>query len=355
MACPSDWNEEISLLVGARLSWKLFALPVGPCTARVSQHSYLADPAGSVTLETVMLRAFTHLRRAVWKAISHEVLTLSKSAAYSAILALFPALLVATAILALIPQTDNMVGDIVSTISDFLPSDMMNAIQSYFYAKHSRSVQVILSALIVSLFGGMGVMTDLMEGFRRAYGIDKGEWSFGRERLIAASLIPFCLVPLIFATTIVAFGHQIELLIIENSTHTFAHYVLFVWRMVRWTIALSTTSLVLCLVYRYGTPRTRPWRHVIPGAAGATVIWFLATLFFGWYVTRFADYTVVYGSLGTAIATLVWLYITCLSVFIGGELNAQVYPLSAAAEAPVANAKLLRGEELSLPHRSPTV
>jgi uncharacterized BrkB/YihY/UPF0761 family membrane protein len=70
---------------------------------------------------------------------------------------------------------------------------------------------------------------------------------------------------------------------------------------------------------------------VLPGASGATVIWFLATLFFGWYVTRFADYTVVYGPLGTAIATLVWLYITCFSVFIGGELNAQVYPMEALA------------------------
>ena len=300
-----------------------------------------------------MLRALTHLRRAIWQAISHEVLTLSKSAAYSAILALFPALLVATAVLALIPQMDNLVGDVISTIADFLPSDMVNAIQSYFYAKHSRSVQVLLSAVVVSLFGGMGVMTDLMEGFRRAYGIEKGEWSFGRERLVAAGLIPFCLVPLIFATTIVAFGHQIEMLIIENSTHTFQNYVLFVWRLARWTIALSTTSLVLALVYRYGTPRTRPWRQVVPGAAGATVIWFLATLFFGWYVTRFADYTVVYGSLGTAIATLVWLYITCLSVFIGGELNAQVYPLAAAHYMVPKETKVLREEELSLPHSSP--
>jgi membrane protein len=288
----------------------------------------------------------------VWQAISHEVLTLSKSAAYSAILGLFPAILVGTAILALIPQNDNLVGDVISTISDFIPADMMNAIQGYFYAQHTRSVQVLVSAVVVSVFGGMGVMTDLMEGFRRAYGFEKGGWSFGRERLVAASLIPFCLIPLIFATSIVAFGHQIELLIIENSTHTFRHYVLFAWRMVRWSIALATTSLVLVLIYRFGTPRPRPWRAVVPGAAGATALWFLATLFYGWYVTRFADYSVVYGSLGTAIATLVWLYITCLSVFIGGELNAQVYPLESRSY-PLADSKVLLQEDLPLPQRSP--
>jgi membrane protein len=274
-----------------------------------------------------MLQAFNHLRRAVWKALAHEVLTLSKSAAYSAILGLFPAILVGTTVLAMIPQTESVTGDLSSTLSDFLPTDMMNAIQVYFQAKHGRSLQVLISAIVVTIFGGMGVMTSFMEGFRRAYKLEKGGWSFWRERIVAIGLIPFCLVPLFFATLLVAFGHQIEGWIVENSDHNFKHFVLIGWRMVRWAIALSTTALVLAMVYRYGTPRPRRWRHVMPGASGATAIWFLATLFFGWYVTRFADYSVVYGSLGTAIATLVWLYITCMSVFIGCELNAQVFPI----------------------------
>jgi len=286
-----------------------------------------------------MLRVFIFLRRAVWKALAHEVLTLSKSAAYSAILGLFPAILVGTAALAMVPQTDSLTGEVSSTLADILPTDTMSAIQVYFQAKHGRSVQVLVSALIVSLFGAMGVMTAFMEGFRRAYGIEKGVWNFWRERVVAIGLIPFCLVPLLFATMIVAFGHQIETFIVENSTHTFRHYVFIVWRMIRWSIALATTASVLAIVYRYGTPRPRAWRSVVPGASGATVIWFLATLFFGWYVTRFADYTVVYGSLGTAIATLVWLYITCFSVFIGAELNAQIFPLEAFALSPLEAAR----------------
>ncbi len=313
----------------------------------------LGPPCTFRYAETVILRAINHLRRAIWKAISHEMLTLSKSAAYSAILGLFPAILVGTTVLALIPQTDSIIGDMNSTLADFIPTDMMNAIQSYFYDKHSRSVQVLVSAAVVSIFGGMGVMTDFMEGFRRAYQLEKGGWTFWRERFLAAGLIPFCLVPLIFATVIVAFGHQIEMLIIENSNHTFRHIVLIGWRMARWTIALSTTALVLALVYRFGTPKARPWRCVIPGAAGATVIWFLSTLFYGWYVTRFSDYTVVYGSLGTAIATLVWLYITCLSVLIGGELNAQVHPLALDPLPSTSLPKLARDSEMPLPQRSP--
>lgn len=304
-----------------------------------------------------MLRAFNHLRRAIWKAIAHEVLTLSKSAAYSAILGLFPAILVGTAVLALIPQTESLTGEMSEALADFLPTDTMSAIQVYFQAKHGRPMQVLVSATLVSIFGGMGVMTSFMEGFRRAYGLEKGTWTFWRERVVAIGLIPFSLIPLLLVTMIVAFGHQIEGFIVENATHTFRHYVFFVWRLVRWSIAVSTTTIVLAIVYRYGTPRPRSWRSVLPGACGATVIWFLATLFFGWYVTRFADYSVVYGSLGTAIATLVWLYITCFSVFIGGELNAQVYPMESVAPVIYRDSSMQMepAEALTVHRTSPTV
>jgi membrane protein len=52
----------------------------------------------------------------------------------------------------------------------------------------------------------------------------------------------------------------------------------------------------------------------------------LATLGFGFYLTRFADYSVVYGPLGAVVATLVWLYISTVSVLIGAEFNAHIFP-----------------------------
>ena len=55
----------------------------------------------------------------------------------------------------------------------------------------------------------------------------------------------------------------------------------------------------------------------------ATAMWFLTTLAFGWYVTRFANYSEVYGSLGAGIALLFWLYIISLSVLCGAEFNVQ--------------------------------
>jgi len=68
----------------------------------------------------------------------------------------------------------------------------------------------------------------------------------------------------------------------------------------------------------------RSWVKTLPGAVVATAMWFLTTLAFGLYVTRVADYSAVYGSLGAGIALLFWLYIVFLSVLCGAEFNAQL-------------------------------
>ena len=96
--------------------------------------------------------------------------------------------------------------------------------------------------------------------------------------------------------------------------------------MVRWAIGLFTTIVMLAVIYQFGTPRRRAWKYVLPGASGAALVWFLTTLGFGFYLTRFADYSVVYGPLGAVVATLVWLYIATVSVLLGAEFNAHLFP-----------------------------
>ena len=95
--------------------------------------------------------------------------------------------------------------------------------------------------------------------------------------------------------------------------------------MARWTIALITSVSVLGALYHFGTKRKEHWAWVGPGAVAATLLWFPATLAFGWYVTRIADYSMFYGSFGTGIATLVWLYLTTFSALLGAELNGVLF------------------------------
>ncbi len=274
----------------------------------------------------MLLSLWTSLRRAAWNAFLHNAFTTAKAAAYSGILSLFPAVLVGTTLLALSPETETL-SDIRSAFYDILPPDTMGLVQNYFQMNHARSVRLIWSATTIAILAASGFMLSIMEGFRRAYRLPRGTWNFWRERVVAFGLIPITLVPMLFATLLIVFGHQFERWMIENSDHAFRLYVLFLWRLVRWMIAMLTSVAVLAVIYHFGTPKTQNWRRVIPGALLATATWFLITLLYGLYVTRFAAYSIVYGSLGAGVATLVWLYMVSISILVGAEFNAQIFPV----------------------------
>jgi membrane protein len=275
---------------------------------------------------TLLWQTLGHLRRAVARALAHDAFTTAKAAAYSSILSLFPALLVLNTLLAATPETGTVVYELRTIFAEVLPWDSTEFVQNYFLSSRTHSMRVIWSASSIAFFAAMGVMLSLMEGFRRAYRLPKRVWGFWRSRAIAVALIPICLAPLFFATALIVFGHQIESWMIANSDHELRFLVLVAWRMVRWAISIVTVVAVITALYHVGTPRTYSWKCSLPGAAMAAVTWFAATLIYGWYVTRFAVYMVVYGSLAAAIATLVWLYITSLSMLIGAEFNAQIFP-----------------------------
>ncbi len=270
---------------------------------------------------------FEHLRRALWKAFGHNAFTIAKAAAYSELLSLFPALLVAASILAAAPASESLRVEFRGLLSDLLPPDTMGLAQAYFTPSSTRSHRLVVFAGVVALLAAMGVMLSFMEGFRRAYRLPRGQFPFWKERLVALLLIPSTLLPMLFATALVVFGHQIELWMIANADHELRSYVLVGWRAVRWLIALFTGVAVLQVIFHFSTAIRPPWHRTLPGAVLATATWFGSTIAYGWYVTRFADYSRVYGSLGAGIVTMVWLYFVSVATLVGAEFNAQVYPL----------------------------
>jgi membrane protein len=55
----------------------------------------------------------------------------------------------------------------------------------------------------------------------------------------------------------------------------------------------------------------------------ATILWVGATLGFSWYVRNVSNYNVLYGSIGTGIALLVWMYLLSAIAMLGCEFNAE--------------------------------
>ena len=94
-----------------------------------------------------------------------------------------------------------------------------------------------------------------------------------------------------------------------------------------WTITVSISAiilvtLVLALIYRYARPGTTSWRSVMPGAAGAAILWWGFNLLFGVYV-RETQFGPVYGGLAAAIGLMVWMEFSAMLVFFGAAWNAE--------------------------------
>ena len=267
------------------------------------------------------------LVRAVMRALDHDCVNIAQSAAYSAMVALFPALIVLAAIVTLLPDSAPLRFQLAAFFDRILPPDVSPILQSYFDTNPhtSHSARALALAVIVSLTGASGVIATLMEGIRRAYQLPEDCWTFWQRRIRALILVPLSLVPLAIASMLVVFGHLMTLWLGAHVLDSMRMAILALIFFLRWSIAVTVSIGLIALLFHAGTPKRQSWPSVLPGAIVATVLWFLTTLAFGWYVTRFANYSQVYGSLGAGIALLFWLYIICLSVLCGVEFNVQFH------------------------------
>ncbi len=275
-----------------------------------------------------LLRLHILLHRAFLQAMRHDSFNLAQSCAYSAIVSLFPALIVATVVIGLLPDTAPIRYQLSIFFDRVLPSDVSPLLQSYFVAspQNDRPMRVILAAVFFSFTGASSVIVTFMEGLRRAHNLPLECWgTFWRRRLRASLLVPLSLAPLAIASVLVVFGHYITAWLLLHLVPEVRTPVFVVALILRWTVALAGSVAVIALIYHMGTPLKRPWHSALPGATFATFSWFLSTLAFGWYVTRFANYSQVYGSLGAGIALLIWLYLISFSVLLGAEFNAQFH------------------------------
>lgn len=282
-----------------------------------------------------MLRFLRLLRRALWRAFQHDAFFLAKGAAYSSVLTFFPALLVVASIVALTQKGDVVLGEISAAVGYIVPPGARAAALRYFEGKHHFPVRLLVTTSIITLLAAAGVMNSWMEGFRKAYQLPK-TWGMWKQEFIAIALVLLAFIPMTFATLLVASGSLIESWMTLHSGEALGLYILLLWSGIRWVIATLTSIAVITLIYHYGIPRTLPWHSVLPGATLATAMWLLATMGFTWYLKKYATYNLIYGSLGAAIALLVWMYLISVVVLVGAEFNALVYPRPAAkgGEAP---------------------
>src|SRR5580693_891981 len=243
-------------------------------------------------LGPAMLRFLRLLRLAFWRAFQHDAFSIAKASAYSSILTFFPALLVLGSVLAASRKGAPYLREISYALSRILPAGS-NTAMNFLRGAAQRPVSLLFTASLLTLWTASGVMVSWMEGFRRCYELPK-VWGLVKERLISFLLVIFALLPMTFATLLVALGSKVETSILLFTAREYSLYILVMWGGIRWLIATLTSIAVIALIYHNAVPRTQPWHSVIPGATLATAMWFSATLLFGFYLKHYADYSIIY-------------------------------------------------------------
>lgn len=103
-----------------------------------------------------------------------------------------------------------------------------------------------------------------------------------------------------------------------------ARYILDLWQLLSWPVALCIVIIAFAFIYRFGPSRWDAGTPILPGAALAALSWAGISSLFRVYVANFGQYNKVYGAVGAVIVLMLWLYLSSLVMLLGAQLNAIV-------------------------------
>lgn len=277
------------------------------------------------------------LRRAAWSTLNDGQLGAAKGAAYSALLSFFPVLTTLTTILVQ-ANAEAVSRNLARFLFEVVPPGSEDLVRYVFTVRGSRPTLLLIVAGLLAVFAGSGVIASLMEGFQRAYR-RPFPGSVWHQFAIAFQLTIVTALPALGASSLVLFESRVERALssafgLIGPAAPSAGGVGIAMRLLTFFIAMGSMTLITSLLYRYGSPVRPSWRAVYPGAVVATLLWLVSTVVFAWYVRSIGNYNVMYGSIGAAIALLVWMYLLSLSALFGCEYNAEIERAREAGELP---------------------
>jgi membrane protein len=266
------------------------------------------------------------LKNTLLAALDDGCFGIAKGAAYSSLLSFFPILTSAATILVQ-TRADFVARTLSELIQQVIPPGSEEIVINQFRVKGQRPIGLLIFAALTSLWAASSVVKSLMEGFHAAYRIPRTR-TFMHETGLAIALVLLALVPIVGASALIFFGSEIEHAVLKSlAVDPILTPVAGLWqlmsRVARYLVAFAAIAGLTASVYYYAPYRRQRWSFVWPGAIFSTVLWLASTQGFAWYIHNITNYNVLYGSIGTGIALLVWMYVLSAIAILGCEFNAE--------------------------------
>lgn len=270
---------------------------------------------GSLPLYTVAVFFFQEIAR-------ESLVNKASSLAYSFMLAIFPGIIFLFTLIPYIPIA-NFQEQLLDFMRMIMPENAFLATESTLtdIVKNQNSGLLSVGFILATFFSTNGV-NSLMLAFNKSSLIIENR-SWGRQRMVALALSLMIIVALtIGMTTFTMAGYVIGYL--QENIEVNAAFWRFVVTSSRWVILFAIYFFTVSILYKFGPASSKKWKFFNPGATLATIMAILTFSGFAFYINQFGAFNKLYGSIGTLIVIMIWLYLNSLILLVGFELNASI-------------------------------
>ena len=265
----------------------------------------------------------------VRRSVVDDITGVASQFAYNAFLATVPFLFVLVSIIGLVADADAFDEFLAPDANNAIPVELRALLRSALKSATANTGQAavfLIVGLIAALYVSANVMGALVGGLDRIRGVPHRPWARGKG---VALLIAMATSVLVVATTLALIGgsRMVEAVAEElfgKGAPNVAGRLLYM---------IGTASLLLFTVAVYHFGPNAPRRRVLTSLPGAVVgvgLWVGVTRLFALYIANFSSYKTVYGALGVYAIYLIFLFLTCVSLLIGAEVNEQIHVMRQA-------------------------
>ena len=259
-----------------------------------------------------------------FKEIGKETLTnKASSLSYNFMLAIFPAIIFLFTLIPYIPKSIGFQDQLMSLLALILPNNAFLAFESTINEIVNIENGSLLSiGFFLSLFFATNGVHKLMIAFNKSSLIvETRTWL--KQRLVAIILTVIISFSVIICIAAMAIG-EILLTYIKEELRYEGNLTYYAIQLTRWTLLGTLYFVTVSILYRYGPAHAKKWKFFSAGSWLATILAFLTIWGFSFYINNFNSYNKLYGSIGTLIVIMIWLYLNSLILLVGFELNASV-------------------------------
>lgn len=242
----------------------------------------------------------------------------ASSLAFSFFLALFPSIIFLFTLIPYIPIA-NFQDSLFNIMQTMLPKAAFQATEDTIIDIIKNPHGGLLSfGFISALFFSTNGFKAMIDAFNETYHKIETRTALA-QRLVSLGMVIISTILISIAITLIVFTEIIsaKFIRIDFVAFFFIHFGKYV-------ILIALCLSFISINYYLGPKEKGKFQFISPGALLATVLTILASLVFAFYVNHFGSYNKLYGSIGTLIVVMMWIYIIALILLIGFDLNVSI-------------------------------